>query len=144
MSVIHCWNRCSDMFYNCIIFVILNKRKSPPRKIKTVIFYFIFYFFSGRTFRQGPHLYLSQPLVLLIEFKKIFFKRKRKNIKIKTETLESKFLVNLSSHSKQQQNYVTSKWSTPTHTPANRQCKKAKDNDNYWLIIMHTVDCSVY
>ena len=23
-------NRCTDMFYNCIIFVIVNKRKSPP------------------------------------------------------------------------------------------------------------------
>ena len=27
MYVIHCWNRYTDMFYNCVIFVILNKRK---------------------------------------------------------------------------------------------------------------------
>ena len=29
MSVTHCWNRCTDMLYNCVIyiFVILNKRK---------------------------------------------------------------------------------------------------------------------
>ena len=24
MYVIHCWNGCADMFYNCVIFVILN------------------------------------------------------------------------------------------------------------------------
>ena len=23
MYVIHCWNGCNDMFYNCVIFVIL-------------------------------------------------------------------------------------------------------------------------
>ena len=23
MYVIHCWNGCTDMFYNCVIFVIL-------------------------------------------------------------------------------------------------------------------------
>ena len=28
VSAIHCRNRCTDVFYNCVIFVMLNKRKS--------------------------------------------------------------------------------------------------------------------
>ena len=27
MYVIDCWNGCTDMFYNCVIFVILNLKK---------------------------------------------------------------------------------------------------------------------
>ena len=27
MSIIHCWNRCTDMFYNCVILVIVIKKK---------------------------------------------------------------------------------------------------------------------
>ena len=28
LSVILCWNRCTDMFCNCVIFIIVNTRKS--------------------------------------------------------------------------------------------------------------------
>ena len=33
-SVIQRWNRCSDMFYNCVIFVILKKRGVGGREKK--------------------------------------------------------------------------------------------------------------
>ena len=36
MSVIHCWNRCIDMFYNCVIFVILNKRRGKKEEINRI------------------------------------------------------------------------------------------------------------
>ena len=29
--VIHCWNGCTDMFYNCVIFVILNLKKKKKK-----------------------------------------------------------------------------------------------------------------
>ena len=34
MSVIDCWNRYTDMFFNCVIFVRLNKRKSQIKVFK--------------------------------------------------------------------------------------------------------------
>ena len=30
--VIHCWNGCTDMFYYCVIFVILNLKKEKRKK----------------------------------------------------------------------------------------------------------------
>ena len=32
MYVIHCSNGCTDMFYNCVIFVILNKKEKKRRR----------------------------------------------------------------------------------------------------------------
>ena len=35
-SVIQRLNRCSDMFYNCVIFVILKKRENKHKKEELV------------------------------------------------------------------------------------------------------------
>ena len=32
--VIHCWNGCTDMFYNCVIFVLLNLKKKKKERRK--------------------------------------------------------------------------------------------------------------
>ena len=34
MYVIHCWNECTDTFYNCVIFVILIKKIKKKKKKK--------------------------------------------------------------------------------------------------------------
>ena len=35
LSVIHCWNRCVwNMFYSCVIFIIVNKRKQLKKEGK--------------------------------------------------------------------------------------------------------------